>query len=104
MIVRDARANVMRAIPVVEKLLVHSDSGSKRLKYTDLLMALHRELAKLDTIVLSESNAEYAALTIRFASARAELIEVAKDAKKAAKALQLTAAMISSLTKLAAVL
>jgi hypothetical protein len=102
--IRDARANVMKAIQVVKKLVVAANTIAEREKYVDLHEALHRELAKLDTIALSENNREYQALTLRFASAKNELEAAAKRAKQLAAGLGLAANVIDSLTKLAAVL
>ena len=102
--VRDARANVMKAIQVVKKLTIAADTIPERERCIDLHEALHRELAKLDTIIFSENNEEYQALTLRFASAKEELEAVAARAKELAAQLGLAASMIDSLTKLAAVL
>jgi hypothetical protein len=101
---KTARAEIMRAIQVVEEILEHSAAPEPLKTRLKLFSALHRELAAIDSKHLGESDAEYAAITLRFSSATKDLRDAHAEAKKLGDKLGAAAQLIQSLTKLAGAL
>jgi len=99
---KNVRADLMRAMQVVRQLIIRATSITLRERFLDLLDALHRELAALDSTTLAHSDAEYRALTLRFASSKAALDAAHQRALQTAASLGAVAHFIQSLVNLAA--
>jgi hypothetical protein len=98
---KDARAEIMRAMQVVKAMIVKATSIGVREHLLDLFDALHRELAAVDNAALAQSDSEYRAITLRFASAKVTLEQAHQRAVQTAANLGAAAQFIQSLANLA---
>ena len=99
---KNIRADLMRAMQVVRELIIRATSITLRERLLELFDALHRELAAIDSTALAHSDAEYRAITLRFASSKGALDAARERALHTAASLGAVAQFIQSLANLAA--
>ena len=101
---KDVRAEIMRAMQVVKALIIRATSIALRERLLELFDALHRELAAIDSAAMSQSDAAYRAITLRFASSKVTLEQAHQRAVQTAANLGAAAQFIQSLANLAGAL
>ena len=100
----DARTDVMRSVSIVLKLIDEEGRRVRRRELLNLLIALQRELAQLDSLAMTARTEKYHALTLRFSDAADELDKAKAEAENLAANLNLAANVINALGRLAGVL
>ena len=100
----DARSDVMHSVNVVLKLIHEEGRRARRRELLDLLIALQRELAQLDSLAMASRTDQYHALTLRFSDAADDLEQAKAEAQNLAATLNLAASVIGALGRLAAAL
>lgn len=100
---KEARNDIMTGLQLLYKMIPYTGvrEGQVLMETYD---ALHRELAKIDSERLAQSNEKYAALTLRFKSSKSALETAKKKADELADRLNFTAQAIDSISNLIGVL